>query len=238
MTQTHTPKNYLHHTHECGNNGECQNSHTTAKNTEQHSPTLQPLQQENAKGKQNCSVLSAERQKLSEIGSGSNFKLLTGTEASAVVAERVNQGSSLSTTPTETAESTARQDCEAGGSTSGLSRRDAQKTDSGSFATTATALEGSLGNAHTKASFTPGPWLTGKTPIHKADEVYSKEGMRIAQCSAREKSTPLTEANTRLIAAAPELLEALQFIAYDAVMTIEEAREISRTAIAKARGEA
>jgi hypothetical protein len=87
-----------------------------------------------------------------------------------------------------------------------------------------------------KKEHTPGPWkLAGPTTISNADET-------IVIGYAHNYKTPRvqTDANARLIAAAPELLEALK----DAVCALQcsgkdwPAETKARAAIAKATGEA
>ena len=83
------------------------------------------------------------------------------------------------------------------------------------------------------AKHTPGPWVT--TPEPNGIEWSVDAGKwGIATCAA-EPGDGTTEANARLIAAAPDLLTALERIAelsYDS-----EATRVAREAIAKARGE-
>ena len=105
---------------------------------------------------------------------------------------------------------------------------------------------------------TPGPWFAspyeGFGPMTTVRQGCPKTGMRIA--STFETTTPVhierSEANARLIAAAPELLEAIQLILdqvdytngacsmAEMVGACLDARFIdqARNAIAKARGEA
>jgi hypothetical protein len=68
-------------------------------------------------------------------------------------------------------------------------------------------------NTETKAKHTPGPWeIEGDT------DIYSQEGELLASAygffdAARNlKDTPETQANARLIATAPELLQALKLL--------------------------
>ena len=60
-----------------------------------------------------------------------------------------------------------------------------------------------------RAAHTPGPW-----EVRLLDMVYSKAGRLIADCECEQSrpSAPVSEdlANARLIAAAPDMLEALQ----------------------------
>lgn len=90
---------------------------------------------------------------------------------------------------------------------------------------------------------TPGPWKYGIELSSRSgewlisfDAGYRGRGICIAET---RPGTGHEEANARLIAAAPELLEALE----EAVCALEvcgkdyRATEIARTAIAKAKGE-
>lgn len=89
---------------------------------------------------------------------------------------------------------------------------------------------------------TPAPWVIGNpTEIHAAD------GTRIVMCCQTADDADLcqAEANARLIAAAPDLLAALERIAIGQEMTgcfthaetVLRYQEIARAAIAKATGE-
>lgn len=84
---------------------------------------------------------------------------------------------------------------------------------------------------------TPGPWaIYVKTPSDVVIRKISKDGYEL--CAIARVSSGY--ANTHLIAAAPELLEALQKIAgntYDEWTNGAEAARIARAAIAKATGE-
>lgn len=86
---------------------------------------------------------------------------------------------------------------------------------------------------------TPGPWAIGKY-----DEVVDSSGNTIRVHGMTLTSGELAKANARLIAAAPELLEALQAVAYAADLDPEFAETFAATmsmveeAIAKATKEA
>ena len=84
---------------------------------------------------------------------------------------------------------------------------------------------------------TPGPWaIYVNAPSDIVIRKMSKDGYEL--CSIARVSSGY--ANARLIAAAPELLEALQKIAgntYDEWTNGAEAGRIARAAIAKATGE-
>jgi hypothetical protein len=91
---------------------------------------------------------------------------------------------------------------------------------------------------------TPGPWRAGSHPMNEA-EVFADEldGERIAECYGAGDAD---QANALLIAAAPELLEALERMAGAFVphprddtegwREEHEACELARAAIAKATG--
>lgn len=86
---------------------------------------------------------------------------------------------------------------------------------------------------------TPGPWMVKHAG--SADEIWSDRGM-VAEVSLYPHGGQIAGANSRLVAAAPELLEALDMLA-DAVesdryeLSLERATR-ARAAIAKAKGEA
>lgn len=95
------------------------------------------------------------------------------------------------------------------------------------------------------AKYTPGPWETAGSGI----TVWSLDEM-VADCSPEDGEIPTSErqANARLIASAPELLEALEATVLHVEMPLsgrdadwhEAGTDIlnrARTAIAKARGE-
>lgn len=87
---------------------------------------------------------------------------------------------------------------------------------------------------------TPGPWKVSFTNI---SEVKAENGARIAKCDKLNGLVNL-QANSRLVAAAPELLEALQlgkdFLIGSTAWTQAQADELTEkicAAIAKATGE-
>lgn len=101
------------------------------------------------------------------------------------------------------------------------------------------------------AKHTPGPWLTDRNNVHTGQiaivhhctgndwvEIWSDKWFKTGMCESEQ------EANARLIAAAPNLLEALQAIVsslsdQDDEGLIEHAQPMidARAAIAKATGE-
>lgn len=104
-----------------------------------------------------------------------------------------------------------------------------------------------------ETKFTPGPWTFSTSPegwsntIHVAQadgapytDGYSDVGYIIQTCRGEEESTQM--ANARLIAAAPDLLEALremvsQFTKTPSTLTDSLVRGKAHAAIAKATGE-
>jgi len=82
------------------------------------------------------------------------------------------------------------------------------------------------------ATYTPGPWETN-TRIHPSDQVFAA-GKIVADCKWTPHDPETREANARLIAAAPELLAALQQIA-DAEYGTDtpKMRATARAALAK-----
>lgn len=88
-----------------------------------------------------------------------------------------------------------------------------------------------------KAKYTPGPWTEGpyKTCPRR---VINRAGELVAQVHSCGRGTLTIEATARLIAAAPELLSALENIAEMADNSGDRAiLETARAAIAKAKGE-
>jgi hypothetical protein len=85
-----------------------------------------------------------------------------------------------------------------------------------------------------KAKHAPAPWRTGgKYP----EDIYAnRAGHAIARC-VNEQYEGECEANARLIAAAPELLEALQMIASFEVRVKGDPSDIARKVLAKTLGE-
>ncbi len=86
-----------------------------------------------------------------------------------------------------------------------------------------------------QAAHTPGPWLVTKTPAGKA-KIVDDNGFSIA--NATSGSYAQQEIDARLIAAAPDLLAALQKVlsAAENGPRREIFADIAREAIAKATG--
>lgn len=86
----------------------------------------------------------------------------------------------------------------------------------------------------TVGKHTPGPWTVG------GDNVVYDEKHRDPICDTSFRCDEVSSANSKLIAAAPDLLEALEEImsSYDPYEPIcEENAQLARKAIARARGE-
>ena len=86
---------------------------------------------------------------------------------------------------------------------------------------------------------TPGPWHIGVRTYHAGRDVYGPKGEPVAVADDAITATPEAEANARLIAAAPELLAALQAImddpdAVDHILHLDAVA--ADAAIAKATG--
>lgn len=90
------------------------------------------------------------------------------------------------------------------------------------------------------AQHTPGPWNYGETTDGRAQ--VSANGVTLCQSTPSETKIRGLEhalANARLIAAAPQMLKALQFILIDANSTLDyEARLILEAAVSCAAGKA
>jgi hypothetical protein len=86
---------------------------------------------------------------------------------------------------------------------------------------------------------TPGPWHIGVRTFHAGRDVYGPKGEPVAVADDAITATPEAEANARLIAAAPDLLAALQAImgdpdAVDHILHLDAVA--ADAAIAKATG--
>jgi hypothetical protein len=86
---------------------------------------------------------------------------------------------------------------------------------------------------------TPGPWHIGVRTFHAGRDVYGPKGEPVAVADDAITATPEAEANARLIAAAPNLLAALQAImgdpdAVDHILHLDAVA--ADAAIAKATG--
>ena len=91
------------------------------------------------------------------------------------------------------------------------------------------------------SDFTPGPWVVvGRLTKYVEARLVGGLIQEVAACGptmADEGYGQQQEANARLIAAAPDLLDALKRCKFDSLnMTLED-REFCRAAIAKATGE-
>ena len=84
---------------------------------------------------------------------------------------------------------------------------------------------------------TPGPWRRYRDRTGRVSKIEGR-GRRVCTFQPSDLNA---EANASLIAAAPELLEALKRLEYQSELSLESAdpaRVAARKAIAKARGEA
>lgn len=93
---------------------------------------------------------------------------------------------------------------------------------------------------------TPGPWFTGESRRDLINVKHSSNrpgamSLNLAHVVARQSCVEEAKANAHLIAAAPELLEALQTlnqaIDYGTSMDVVQAQEVAQDVIAKALGE-
>jgi hypothetical protein len=87
-------------------------------------------------------------------------------------------------------------------------------------------------------SHTPGPWKIGTPPPNGEQTIGNSQGLMVAVATTGFNVPTL--ANARLIAAAPELLEALESMVEMVEMNgfgKAYAMDIARAAIAKARGQ-
>lgn len=93
----------------------------------------------------------------------------------------------------------------------------------------------------TNPSYTPGPWHVGQ---HDNNIVYADGGRMVANCNdAFDRITLTPAANARLIASAPELLDALKEVLFNSVhgnglKAHWKAHDRARAAISKAESKA
>ena len=89
------------------------------------------------------------------------------------------------------------------------------------------------------ATHTPGPWVVHPTTHHPAVRSVgtSDTGPRRICTVGSMNGNPVDKKNARLIAAAPELLEALQFVMAASGEQLSTAFEQAQAAIAKATGD-
>lgn len=96
------------------------------------------------------------------------------------------------------------------------------------------------------ASFTPGPWVVRHFPTDRSSYVVTttpdKDGKFVGSIIAFPTTDPNHEANARLIAAAPDLLEACEAMlkemqVWENEQGIHPAATFARAAIAKARNQ-
>ena len=85
--------------------------------------------------------------------------------------------------------------------------------------------------------FTPGPWHVSRQFANQLPLIYDQNGHCVASADAYYKrERPESEANAHLIAAAPDLLEALKNIENDDGRIPEKIWNMRNDAIARAEG--
>ena len=85
-----------------------------------------------------------------------------------------------------------------------------------------------------KAKFTPGPWTSTTGPSFAT--VHNVNGLHVTDIKGYGCTQEQNGANARLIAAAPDLLTALEKIDSNAAESVEWIRRVTREAINKATG--
>ena len=86
---------------------------------------------------------------------------------------------------------------------------------------------------------TPEPWNVGEGPHKRNREVFDGNGFLVADCRTCCKEPETEKANARLIAAAPDMLEALRELLADPYLSDPinaDRMTCARAAIAKAEG--
>ena len=101
------------------------------------------------------------------------------------------------------------------------------------------ASQAAIKRENAKTGHTPGPWVVHPTTHHPAVRSVgtSDTGPRRICTVGSMNGNPVDKKNARLIAAAPELLEALQFVMAASGEQLSTAFEQAEAAIAKATGE-
>lgn len=84
--------------------------------------------------------------------------------------------------------------------------------------------------------FTPGPWEAKNWSCHAPTTVMAADRTVIAECAGLGRDADECIADARLIAAAPEPLEALQFVMSAHGEQLDTAFAQAQAAIAKATG--
>ncbi|HUH49354.1 MAG TPA: hypothetical protein VLZ56_05800 [Mycoplana sp.] len=86
------------------------------------------------------------------------------------------------------------------------------------------------------AGFTPGPWIAQRTVAPRGWNIEARDGTYTVAIARDGSGLPQNAANARLIAAAPELLEALKRCRFDSLNMSLVDLDFCRAAIAKATG--
>lgn len=94
-----------------------------------------------------------------------------------------------------------------------------------------------------ETKFTPGPWFTkreGWSTVYVEARIDGGMIQEVAACGPTDAGQDQQQANARLIAAAPDLYEALEIAREYALFVSAETDDLARidAALAKARGEA
>lgn len=85
------------------------------------------------------------------------------------------------------------------------------------------------------AKHTPGPWIAKEYTCHAATTIIAADGTPVAETSGFGRMSNDCVADARLIAAAPELLAALEILLESGTLNAGS-RAIARSAISKATG--
>ena len=84
-----------------------------------------------------------------------------------------------------------------------------------------------------ETKFTPGPWCVGTPPPNGQQTIGTEMGLMVAVATTGVGMAEETKANAHLIAAAPDLYEALEELMY---ARTDKAERMAEAALRKAKG--
>lgn len=209
------------HTPEIGKFDTCQNSHTSAGDTEKPLPTSAPLEQESTRAKNDINALNVAPQTLKKTGTESSSQLLQPTGGNANVVEKIIHNFLQSITLKETVTSIEDQGIEDGDFINFLQNKDIRKKIIDSFALIVTALGGNTENVLMKIAQAP-DLLRKLEHVTKCWEqsIKTAQGFEKERDELKEQLERGANQYAQVVATNAELLEALKGITKIARATI------------------